>query len=317
MKPSNPTTGQPRHAFTLVELLVVIAIIALLLSILLPAISKAKELAKASVCGQNVKQVATAFTTYLGEHGNTLTTHVSDGSAGQAGFQWVVPLYRNVEFNDKIFLCPNAKEPLTADGLWWNNTDKNSWGSSEYAWTLVKGQYGMLPPEEVKSGGEPVHKYWGAYGYNRWLSDETKNPNHNMIGKKENYFKSMTRVEYTSSTPMFAEAAARTSLVYEDDPLPDSYGDPLNVLGGSLSSTKEGIRSHALNRHGNDSKASINLAFVDTSVRRVSWNADTSDEDSFNGAMKQNVLWHARWDNDAIPGGGGSSGNGGGSITPF
>ncbi len=57
-----------RNAFTLIELLVVIAIIALLLSILMPALRKAKSIARNVVCMSNMKQQNLIFTLYATEN---------------------------------------------------------------------------------------------------------------------------------------------------------------------------------------------------------------------------------------------------------
>lgn len=76
-----------KNAFTLVALLVVIAIIALLLSILLPALNKAKEHAKLSVCLNNLKQPGYVFKVYMRDNERWFPYYGSDSTGqGICGF---------------------------------------------------------------------------------------------------------------------------------------------------------------------------------------------------------------------------------------
>ncbi len=67
MPPTTPSPSPPR-GFTLVELLVVIAIIAALIGLLLPAVQAARESARRTSCGNNLRQLPLAFLNYEAAH---------------------------------------------------------------------------------------------------------------------------------------------------------------------------------------------------------------------------------------------------------
>jgi len=61
-----------QKAFTLIELLVVISIISLLMAILLPALGRARETGRRTVCISNLKQLTVSWTTYASDNGDKL-----------------------------------------------------------------------------------------------------------------------------------------------------------------------------------------------------------------------------------------------------
>jgi prepilin-type N-terminal cleavage/methylation domain-containing protein/prepilin-type processing-associated H-X9-DG protein len=103
-----------RRGFTLIELLVVIAIIALLVSILLPALSRVRELARSVVCLSQIRQIGMGSLNYADENKSYfIAGHVQINQGALYYYVWPGAYRQHMDDEtEAVFNCPAADKTL-------------------------------------------------------------------------------------------------------------------------------------------------------------------------------------------------------------
>ena len=145
-----------RRKFTLIELLVVIAIIAILAAMLLPALSKAREKARAISCTNNMKTIMTGALIYTDDNDGWILAASIQPNTDSHGL-WYAKLNEGYNIDAKCFACPSNSLDVANTSVSGASSSgpyfvKPGWfkGDRHLIWNIKLGQpdYAKIPVKQ-------------------------------------------------------------------------------------------------------------------------------------------------------------------------
>jgi prepilin-type N-terminal cleavage/methylation domain-containing protein len=225
-----------KKGFTLIELLVVIAIIALLMSILMPALAKVREQGRTIGCLGNMRQWGLVCTMYAEANSGKLWSGI-----GTTGWWWLFQLPDNLKDwkTNKTWFCPTAKKPIVDEhGLSVQTLNIfNAWG-------IYRDSY-----ESYSAGPNGVA---GSYGLNSYLLSWPLNTE----DRRNRFWGTLTNVKTPNTVPLFLD-----SLRFDLWPVETTAPAPSEYAAW----TNEDMARCCINRHD----GYVGCAFADASARKV------------------------------------------------
>lgn len=232
---SNRASKRFLTGFTLIELLVVIAIIALLMAILMPAMSLVGQQAKTVACQSRLSQWGKIFMMYTMDNNG----HFASGSSSKMWTETLEPCYKD----PGLRLCPMAVRVASPEG------SPAPMGGKFLAWGAFDATYAQLGLEGV----------YGSYGMNGHVSNPPTGTTADPWNRDTSKNWRNPNVKGANNIPLFLDCTWLGGL-------PESFDQPPAYEGAcEYGPAGPNIQAFCINRHN----AFINGLFVDFSVRKV------------------------------------------------
>jgi prepilin-type N-terminal cleavage/methylation domain-containing protein len=228
-----------KKGFTLIELLVVIAIIAMLLSILMPALNKVKQMAMRVICGTNMKGLGTAHMVYSSDYEDQYAVQGGKGHHPWAdrtnpwdapGVNWALDtnftitvgsslflLVREADVNPKSFVCPASNQEE------YDGTNEGVSGGGPPMLDLVEmWDFGHIDDNGFGPGNSVSYAYHMPYGDStdlgagRYAASGTSTASFAIMADK-NPWQDRKLMRGTGSADTYMDYVQRMGPYYSDD----------------------------------------------------------------------------------------------------